>query len=163
MKLTKGSRAINALKEAPGLNFVQPRYNINDHQLLLPNLAWSVFFSNTPRVDRCKVCHMAIDNPDPLYANMGSGVSTEPAPKTADGKPAEGIGKEQRQKKVMRSHPRLDLFVADNSKHPAGKFGCTICHGGQPSAVEFSAPRTARRAPNRPAGSYQYGWVAAGT
>jgi cbb3-type cytochrome oxidase cytochrome c subunit len=34
-------------------------------------------------------------------------------------------------------HPRLDLFVGPSSKHPAEKFGCTACHGGQGSATDF--------------------------
>src|SRR5262249_28187757 len=35
-------------------------------------------------------------------------------------------------------HPRLELFVDANSPHPAEKFGCTICHGGQGSATDFN-------------------------
>ncbi len=35
------------------------------------------------------------------------------------------------------AHPRLDLFVDNNSPHGMEKFGCTICHGGQGSATEF--------------------------
>ena len=35
------------------------------------------------------------------------------------------------------AHPRLDLFVDSNSQHPAEKFGCSICHGGQGSATAF--------------------------
>ncbi|HYV34526.1 MAG TPA: c-type cytochrome, partial [Gemmataceae bacterium] len=34
-------------------------------------------------------------------------------------------------------HPRLELFVGPNSKHPAEKFGCTSCHSGQPSSTSF--------------------------
>jgi mono/diheme cytochrome c family protein len=36
------------------------------------------------------------------------------------------------------AHPRLDLFVAGDSKHPAEKFGCSTCHAGQGSATEFN-------------------------
>jgi mono/diheme cytochrome c family protein len=36
------------------------------------------------------------------------------------------------------AHPRLDLFVGPNSKHPAEKFGCTSCHSGQPSGTSFT-------------------------
>jgi mono/diheme cytochrome c family protein len=36
------------------------------------------------------------------------------------------------------AHPRLDLFVGADSKHPGEKFGCTICHSGQGSATEFT-------------------------
>src|SRR5438132_6138973 len=35
------------------------------------------------------------------------------------------------------AHPRLDLFVSPNSPHPAEKFGCSSCHGGQGSATDF--------------------------
>ena len=35
------------------------------------------------------------------------------------------------------AHPRLDLFVDANSPHPAEKFGCSACHGGQGSATDF--------------------------
>src|SRR5262249_26256058 len=36
------------------------------------------------------------------------------------------------------AHPRLDLFVDNNSPHGQEKFGCTICHSGQGSATDFS-------------------------
>jgi mono/diheme cytochrome c family protein len=35
------------------------------------------------------------------------------------------------------AHPRLDLFVSENSPHPAEKFGCTSCHSGQGSSTDF--------------------------
>ena len=35
------------------------------------------------------------------------------------------------------THPRLDLFVGDNSPHPMGTFGCTVCHDGQGNATAF--------------------------
>ncbi len=34
-------------------------------------------------------------------------------------------------------HPRLDLFVGANSKHPVERFGCTSCHAGQGSSTSF--------------------------
>src|SRR5262245_16792342 len=39
---------------------------------------------------------------------------------------------------MFATHPRLDLFVDSNSKHPMEKFGCTICHNGQGSATSFT-------------------------
>jgi len=36
------------------------------------------------------------------------------------------------------AHPRLDVFVDPNSKHPMEKFGCTVCHAGQGSATDFT-------------------------
>lgn len=38
---------------------------------------------------------------------------------------------------MFAAHPRLDLFVDSNSPHPAEKFGCSMCHGGQGSATTF--------------------------
>jgi mono/diheme cytochrome c family protein len=38
---------------------------------------------------------------------------------------------------MFAAHPRLDLFVGTNSAHPAEKFGCSVCHGGQGSATDF--------------------------
>src|SRR5262249_4961608 len=36
------------------------------------------------------------------------------------------------------AHPRLDLYVGPNSKHPAERFGCSACHAGQGSATSFN-------------------------
>jgi cytochrome c2 len=59
------------------------------------------------------------------------------------------------------AHPRLDLFVGSNSKHPSEKFGCTICHNGQGSGTSFmwashtpDDPHTAHR------WEEEYGWQA---
>ena len=114
IKKAVGDPLINLIKDAPGLDVVAPRRHIN--QVLLNNLPESVFFANHMRVDRCVTCHQGIENPDPMY--------TEKDSKKLD--------------VVLRSHPRLDLFVSPNSKHPYNKFGCTICHQGSPLATEFS-------------------------
>ncbi|MCI0457151.1 MAG: c-type cytochrome [Gemmataceae bacterium] len=57
------------------------------------------------------------------------------------------------------AHPRQELFVNSNSKHPAEKFGCTICHSGQGSATDFY---WASHTPNTPAQQQQWqkehGW-----
>ncbi|GAB6165515.1 hypothetical protein JCM19992_15150 [Thermostilla marina] len=37
----------------------------------------------------------------------------------------------------LAAHPRLDLFVAEDSPHPASRFGCTVCHDGRPWATDF--------------------------
>jgi mono/diheme cytochrome c family protein/predicted nucleic acid-binding Zn-ribbon protein len=57
------------------------------------------------RVDRCQTCHLAINRP---------GFEKEPHP--------------------FRTHPRREVFLADNA-HPPDKFGCTGCHEGQGVAV----------------------------
>jgi mono/diheme cytochrome c family protein len=57
------------------------------------------------------------------------------------------------------AHPRLDLFVGSNSKHPAEKFGCTVCHNGQGSGTSFM---WASHSPNDPHTAHrwrgEYGW-----
>jgi len=40
--------------------------------------------------------------------------------------------------KEFCGHPRQDLFVGANSKHPAEKFGCTSCHQGQGAGTTFN-------------------------
>ncbi len=84
--------------------------NPNDHiqQIVLKDLTDSVNFMQVPKVDRCITCHLGIDNPD--YKDA-------PQPFT--------------------THPRLELFVANNSKHPMEEFGCTTCHGGRGRGTDF--------------------------
>jgi cytochrome c2 len=85
------------------------------------------------RTDRCPTCHLGIDRPLPACADL-------PEP--------------------YRSHPRLDLFVGEQSPHPLSRFGCTICHEGQGSATDFV---WASHAPDSIAEQArwrrQYGWA----
>src|SRR4029434_8945307 len=57
------------------------------------------------------------------------------------------------------SHPRLDLYVSDNSPHKLQTFACTVCHDGQGSATEF---KFASHSPNTQDQANQwakeYGW-----
>jgi cytochrome c2 len=57
------------------------------------------------------------------------------------------------------AHPRLDLFVDSNSPHPAEKFGCTSCHGGQGSATDFKfAAHTPDNPKQKEAWTSEHGW-----
>lgn len=60
----------------------------------------------------------------------------------------------------LSSHPRLDLYVSPTSPHPAERFGCTICHGGQGAATDFVG---AAHTPNDPQQQarwrQEYGWL----
>lgn len=57
------------------------------------------------------------------------------------------------------AHPRLDLFVGSNSKHPAEKFGCTSCHSGQGSATSFTlASHTPNTSPEERQWKKEFGW-----
>lgn len=60
-------------------------------------------------VDRCMTCHLGATRPQ-----RGASWPT-----------------------VLRSHPRLDLFVGATSPHPYAQFGCTVCHGGDGRATDF--------------------------
>lgn len=67
-----------------------------------------------PRRDRCVSCHLGVE-------------------RTADESGEEGDATA-----AFRGHPRLDLFVAADSAHPQQRFGCTVCHGGEGLALDFS-------------------------
>lgn len=99
-------------------------------QVVLDELGDDYHFTVVPKVDRCTTCHLAIDR---------KGFENEPQP--------------------FRTHPNLDLYLSDASPHPMNRFGCTVCHGGRPRAVEFT------RANHTPADEAQaqewretYGW-----
>jgi cbb3-type cytochrome oxidase cytochrome c subunit len=66
----------------------------------------------------------------------------------------------RRQIDEFAAHPRLDLFVDDNSPHPMGQFGCTVCHNGQGNATDFvraaHSPATADREEEW---HKEYGWA----
>ncbi|MGH7224023.1 MAG: c-type cytochrome, partial [Gemmataceae bacterium] len=61
--------------------------------------------------------------------------------------------------KEYAAHPRLDLFVDANSRHPMEKFGCTACHAGQGSATDFvNAAHTPANAEQEEEWHGKYGW-----
>lgn len=79
-------------------------------------------FMYVDRVDMCITCHVGIDKP--AY------IDHDPDGSRTNEKGTHG-------ERVLNAHPRLDLFVADDSPHPMGTFGCTACHMGRGQAVEF--------------------------
>jgi cbb3-type cytochrome oxidase cytochrome c subunit len=116
------------LRGLPGLDMAAPPTRID--QITLPDLTIGYNFKDVPRRDRCVTCHQGIDRP---------GYELD-----AEGKPTP---------KVFASHPMLThgaetvdargkvapagLFLDSNGPHPRDDFGCTICHGGQGSGVDF--------------------------
>ncbi|OJW08773.1 MAG: hypothetical protein BGO49_08250 [Planctomycetales bacterium 71-10] len=116
------------LRGLPGVDMAAPPTRID--QITLPDLAISYNFKDVPRRDRCTTCHLGIDRP---------GYDVD-----AGGKPTP---------KVFASHPSLTagatsvdprgkvvpagLFLDSNGPHPMNDHGCTICHGGQGSGVDF--------------------------
>ncbi|HVR76285.1 MAG TPA: hypothetical protein VMT52_18295, partial [Planctomycetota bacterium] len=105
----------NAVRNMPLLDFLAPTYKIE--KAVLADLHEDLNFGTVPRVDRCKTCHINIDNVDPTVAGFRSEKL--------------GLGT------VYASHPRLDLFVGTASPHPYEKFGCTTCHYGDGYSTDF--------------------------
>jgi cytochrome c2 len=110
----------NEIRDAPGLDFIGPTLKVQ--KVVLDNLTFELNFTKTKRVDMCTTCHMATDREG--WA-------------TAD------------DKEPLRTHPRLDLFVATKSPHPLKDVGCTICHRGGGEALDFV------RADHRPADEHE--------
>ncbi|MGA7989999.1 MAG: c-type cytochrome [Thermoanaerobaculia bacterium] len=99
------------VRNAPIADMLAPSLKIQ--QVQLGGLSNDVNFLRSERVDRCMTCHIAADK----------------------------RGFEDKQKypeSVLRTHPRLDLFVDSNSPHPYATFGCTSCHGGRDRATDFT-------------------------
>ena len=99
------------VRNAPIADMLAPSLKIQ--QVQLEGLTNDVNFLRSQRVDRCMTCHIA----------------------------AETRGFEDKEKypqSVLRTHPRLDLFVDSNSPHPYATFGCTSCHGGRDRATDFT-------------------------
>jgi len=87
----------------------RPRGDRRIEQIWLPELTIDYHFCHVGRTDRCVTCHQNIATvlSDAIWLRRPF------------------------------SHPRLDLFVGENSPHPMSRFGCTICHDGQGTATEF--------------------------
>src|SRR6185503_11007664 len=89
-----------------------------------------VNFLQIPRVDRCMTCHVGINQ---------KGFEDAPQPYT--------------------THPHIELFAADDSKHPMGSFGCTTCHYGHDRGTSFhTAAHTPSTPEQREEWEHKYGW-----
>ncbi|MGZ6987659.1 MAG: c-type cytochrome, partial [Thermoanaerobaculia bacterium] len=111
LRTLRQSDAFYFVRNAPIADMLAPSLKIQ--QVQLEGLYNDVNFLRSQRVDRCVTCHIA----------------------------AETRGFEEREKypqSVLRTHPRLDLFVDSNSPHPYATFGCTSCHGGRDRATDFT-------------------------
>lgn len=124
-------------------------------------------FKDVTRFDRCTTCHLGIDRPAYTKANLRGLIETDPAQvksledararltqrkELLKGLPEAAQVPDPNKLKLntiaasqltdarinqFAAHPRLDLFVGANSRHPIEKFGCTTCHNGQGSATSF--------------------------
>jgi mono/diheme cytochrome c family protein len=109
----------------------------------LPDLTITLGMAEVARFDRCRTCHVNIDE-------FGAGN----VPNFPHGE-AESGGYPH----PFSSHPRPDVYVTSASPHPMPSFGCTICHDGDGSGTSF---RNAEHSPNDPAAAEhwheQFGW-----
>lgn len=105
----------NRFRNLPIFDFIDPSIKIQ--QAVVNNLFEDLNFIQVPRVDRCMTCHPAI-------ASEGYEAGAE----------IPDYGTIQQ---PFVSHPKLDLFVGSNSKHPMEKFGCTGCHLGRGRSTDF--------------------------
>ena len=96
-------------------------------QIVAENHHVDVNFTTVPRVDRCETCHKTIDRKDLPPAELEWRTKHK----------IEAVQWSQ-QPQPLTSHPRLDLFVGENSPHPASTYGCTVCHWGWDRETTFS-------------------------
>lgn len=135
------------------------------HQFVLEDLPIEYgSFKYVARYDRCMSCHLAIDRPaytkealralkdapDDLKKKLEDARATitrrrdlladkkEKALLDFDPGSLRTVPLTEKQVNEFCAHPRMDLFVDDNSPHPKEKFGCSICHSGQGSATAFN-------------------------
>ncbi|MEI6083270.1 MAG: c-type cytochrome [Verrucomicrobiota bacterium] len=119
------SPLVQGVVNAPVIEFALPTYKVE--QIVAEKHHTDVNFTTVPRVDRCIMCHKGIDKKD---------------------LPPEEISWRTKKKvdfiewsklpQPYTSHPNQDLFVADNSPHPASTYGCTVCHWGWDRETDFS-------------------------
>jgi cbb3-type cytochrome oxidase cytochrome c subunit len=163
-------------RNAPGIDFIDPTLKVD--QKLLPHIPEDLNFVKVGKVDRCHTCHRGIDNPN-YAASFGPRNIAVPGP---DGKPAERevtdwhfndpalqqavedvFGGDPARKdtmvKVLRAHPRLDLYMSSGSPHPLDKVGCTVCHEGDGRSLSFvTAAHTADDAKQAAEWKARYHW-----
>jgi mono/diheme cytochrome c family protein len=147
------------IRKLPVLDAFNSPVKIN--QITLDAYPIDYAFKYVTRFDRCMTCHLAADRANYDKESLRKLASVVPELQTrltearglfADReKNGEKLGfdlgdipstvrtKELNEAEITQfcAHPRLDLFVDDNSFHPKDKFGCTSCHSGQGSATEF--------------------------
>jgi mono/diheme cytochrome c family protein len=109
LKTLRQDDAFYFVRNAPIADMLAP--NLKVQQVQLDGLFNDVNFLKSQRVDRCLTCHYAADK--------------------------RGFEDKEKYPQVLRTHPRLDLFVDSNSPHPYATFGCTSCHGGRDGATDF--------------------------
>jgi cytochrome c2 len=119
------SKLIQTVVNAPVAEFAAA--SIRVQQIEVENHHVNVNFATVPRVDRCITCHISIDRKD----------ATPEERAFREKHKIENV-EWSKLEQPLTSHPKLDLFVGDESPHPKSKFGCTVCHWGWDRETDFS-------------------------
>jgi cytochrome c2 len=166
LAVTKQWGVGDMVRNFPVLDAFAPPLKI--HQFTINDIPIDYNFKYVTRFDRCMTCHQGIDRPAFGKGKLKdlTKPSSDYEQKLADaheimklrsqtlkGLPDGRAFPKWNQLQLTRvpkheltdgrvaeycAHPRLELFVGANSKHPAEKFGCTSCHSGQGSATSFT-------------------------
>jgi mono/diheme cytochrome c family protein len=105
----------NIFRNLPLVDFIGPSIKIQ--QVVVDNIYEDINFTRIQRVDRCMTCHASIDQEG-----------------YKEGDEIPNYGKIEQ---PFVSHPKLDIFVGQTSKHPMDQFGCTSCHLGRGRSTDF--------------------------
>ena len=120
-------------KQIPIIEGFDPIYKI---QYDWPrDLTQDLGMTTVDRVDRCRSCHVNINDFSVIRKNGEVVGMTE-------------TYTHEEYEEPFCSHPRPDLFLTATSPHPINDFGCTICHGGDGSGTSF---QNAEHTPSDPA------------
>ncbi|WP_146507158.1 c-type cytochrome [Thalassoglobus neptunius] len=122
-----------SFKELPIINGFNPHLKI---QYDWPSgLEQELGMVTVERVDRCRTCHVNIDDFSVIREN-GQVVGMTPTYPSDD------------YEEPFCSHPSPDVYLTATSPHPVNDFGCTVCHGGDGSGTSF---QNAEHSPSNPA------------
>jgi len=159
------------------------------HQVTNNDIPIDYNFKHVTRFDRCMTCHLGIDRPPYTKENLRALTEIteeqesklnqarevlESRRRALEGLPEQAQVPDPNQLVLTKlseshlsstriaeyaAHPRLDLFVGADSKHPVEWFGCSSCHSGQGSSTSFTlASHTPNTAPEKERWKKQHGW-----
>lgn len=112
----------------------------------MPRLRQTLGMAEIARFDRCRTCHLNIDE-----TALG-GLPAFPAGHPSKADVTDWV-KENKFPQPYSTHPDSDLYCTASSPHPVATFGCTICHDGQGSGTSFG---NAEHTPNDPHEAHEW-------
>ncbi len=112
----------------------------------LPNLPIKLGMATTDRFDRCRSCHLGIDQVE------AGDVPSYPHGHIESDKLEDWV-QQDNYPHPYATHPSPDLYLTATSPHSLSKFGCTICHDGNGSGTSF---QNAEHGPNDPRQAHEW-------